>query len=125
MIFRKEYFGYHGQFENESDVSRGHSESMWKSGSNNRLDKYILPILAKQNWRVYHFHDTGRSAKIKQEHNISNNKFLMNDAGNLAAFLHRLKENYEKSYNEIIATIQLIAPYFKDFVLEPQESNNE
>lgn len=125
MIFRKEYFGYHGQFENESDVSRGHSESMWKSGSNNRLDKYILPILAKQNWRVYHFHDTGRSAKVKQEHNISNNKFLMNDAGNLAAFLHRLKENYEKSYNEIIATIQLIAPYFKDFVLEPQESNNE
>ena len=49
----------------------------------------------------------------------------MNDASNLAAFLYRLKENYVKSYNEIVGTIQLIAPYFKDFVLEPQESNDE
>ena len=125
IIFRKEYFGYHGQWENESNFSRGHNESMWRTGSNNRLDEYIKPILAKQNWRVYHFHDTGRSARVKQEHNISNNQVLMNDAGNLAAFLYRLKNNYEKSYNEIVGTIQLIAPYFKDFVLEPQESNNE
>lgn len=125
IIFKKEYFGYYGQWENVSNVSRGHSESMWQTGSNNRLDEYIKPILAKQNWKVYHFHDTGRSAKVKQEHNISNNQVLMNDAGNLAAFLYRLKNNYEKNYNEIVGTIQLIAPYFKDFVLEPQESNNE
>lgn len=125
IIFRKEYFGYHGQWENESNVSRGHSESMWQAGSNNRLDEYIKPILSKQNWRVYHFHDTGRSAKVKQEHNISTNKVLLYDASNLAAFLYRLKNNYEKSYNEIVGTVQLIAPYFKDFVLEPQELNDE
>lgn len=125
IIFKKEYFGYHGLWDNESNVSRGHSESMWQAGSNNKLDEYIKPILSKQNWRVYHFHDTGRNAKVKQEHNISNNKVLLNDASNLAAFLYRLKNNYEKSYSEIVGTIQLIAPYFKDFVLEPQESNNE
>ena len=49
----------------------------------------------------------------------------MNDAGNLAAFLFRLKSNYKKSYEEIVHTIQLIAPYFADFVLEPQEGNEE
>ena len=49
----------------------------------------------------------------------------MNDAGNLAAFLFRLKSNYKKSYEEIVRTIQLIAPYFADFVLEPQEGNEE
>ncbi|MFV0578505.1 MAG: AAA family ATPase [Fusobacterium ulcerans] len=125
IIFKKEYFGYHGQWENESTVSKGHIESLWEIGSNNKLDDYIKPILSKQNWRVYHFHDTGKSAKVKQEHNISNNKVLSYDAGNLAAFLYRLKNNYEKNYNEIVGTIQLIAPYFKDFILEPQESNNE
>ena len=24
LIFRKEYFGYHGMYENESNVARGH-----------------------------------------------------------------------------------------------------
>lgn len=125
LIFKKEYFGYHGQRENESNVSRGTTESQWQKGAHNNIDDYVIPILEKQNWRVYHFHDTGRNAKVKQEHNISNNKILMNDAGNLAAFLYRLKNNYEKSYEEIVCTIQLIAPYLADFVLEPQEGNEE
>lgn len=125
LIFKKEFFGYQGDFLNESNVSRGHSESMWQKGSGNKINKFVIPILEKQNWRVYHFHDTSRSAKVKQEHNISNNKVLMNDAGNLAAFLYRLKHYYAKSYNEIVSTIRLIAPYFNDFVLEPQEANEE
>lgn len=125
LIFQKEFFGYHGSWENESNVARGNSESMWETGAHNNIDQYVIPILRKQNWRVYHFHDTGRSAKVKQEHNISNNKVLMYDAANLAAFLFRLKSNYKKNYDEIVRTIQLIAPYFSDFVLEPQEGNEE
>jgi predicted ATPase len=125
LIFKKEYFGYHGSWENESIVARGHSESQWQTGARNNIDRYVVPILAKQNWRVYHFHDTGRSAKVKQEHNISNNKVLQFDAANLAAFLFRLKNNYKKNYDEIVQTIQLIAPYFSDFALEPQEGNEE
>lgn len=125
LIFRKEFFGYHGQWKNESNVARGNSEAMWDTGAHNQIDQYVIPTLKKQNWRVYHFHDTGRSAKVKQEHNISNNKVLMFDAANLAAFLYRLKGNYKKNYDEIVQTIQLIAPYFSDFVLEPQEGNEE
>ena len=125
LIFRKEFFGYHGQWENESNVARGNSEAMWDTGAHNKIDQYIISILKKQNWRVYHFHDTGRSAKVKQEHNISNNEALMFDAANLAAFLYRLKGNYKKNYDEIVQTIQLIAPYFSDFVLGPQEGNEE
>ena len=49
IIFRKEYFGYHGTFENESNVSRGHSEAMWQTGTHNYLDNYVKPILEKQN----------------------------------------------------------------------------
>lgn len=125
LIFQEEYFGYHGSGENESNVVRGNSESLWETGVQNDIDQYVVPILKKQNWRVYHFHDTSRSAKVKQENNISSNKVLMFDAANLAAFLYRLKDNYAKSYEEIVQTIQLIAPYFSDFVLEPQEGNEE
>ena len=125
LIFRKEFFGYHGQWENESNVARGNSEAMWDTGAHNKIDHYVIPILKKQNWRVYHFHDTGRSAKVKQENNISNNKVFMFDAANLAAFLYRLKGNYKKNYDEIVQTIQLIAPYFSDFFLAPKEGNEE
>lgn len=125
LIFQKEYFGYHGGWENESNVARGNSESLWEAGAKNEIDRYVIPILKKQNWKVYHFHDTGVSARVKQEHNISNNRILMYDASNLAAFLYRLKNYYSQNYGEIVRTIQLIAPYFSDFVLEPQESNPE
>ena len=125
LIFRKEFFGYHGQWDNESSVAYGNSEAKGATGVHNKIDRYVVPILKKQNWRVYHFHDTGRSSKVKQEHNISNNKVLQFDAANLAAFLYRLKRNYKKNYDEIVMIIQLIAPYFSDFVLEPQEGNEE
>lgn len=125
LIFQNEYFGYHGSFDNTTYIGSGHSESMWETGARNRMDHYVPPILRKQNWRVYHFHDTGRNAKVKQPHNISNNKVLLYDAANLAAFLYRLKNHFEKHYMEIVQTVRLIAPYFSDFVLEPQEGNEE
>lgn len=122
LIFKKEFFGYLG---NVSNIACDNNEAMWDVGTHNQIDQYVIPILKQQNWRVYHFHDTGRSAKVKQEHNISNNKFLMFDAANLAAFLYRLKKNYTKNYDEIVQTIRLIDPYFGDFVLNPQKGNEE
>lgn len=125
IIFKKEYFGYSGTFVNESNVSRGHSESMWRSGTDNKISQYVVPILESQNWRVYHFHDTGASAKVKQEQSLSNNKTLQFDASNLAAFLYRLTNHYKRNYDEIVDTIRLIAPYFDDFDLEPNDGNGE
>ncbi len=122
LIFKKEFYGWGS---NESTVATAHEESKWEKGVANGINDYVKPILSKKMWRVYHFHDTSRTAKVKQEHNISNNKSLMFDGSNLAAFLYRLKINYEKSYNEIVETVRLIAPYFDDFMLEPKESNEE
>lgn len=125
MIFKKEYFGYYGTFHNQTPIGRGHSEAMWENGTKNDISAYVIPILEGQNWRVYHFHDTGASAKVKQEHNLSNNKVLQFDAGNLAAFLYRLKKHFKNNYDEIVDTIRLIAPYFDDFDLEPNDGNGE
>jgi len=94
-----------------------HYRSAWALGYND--------IVTSQNWRVYHFHDTGSTAKVKWEHNLSNNLVFMHDASNLAAFLYRLKEHYTGSYEQINAIIRLIAPFFDDFILLPNEGNNE
>lgn len=50
LIFENEYFGYHGSFENKSNIARGHNESMWQTGMDNNISYYVIPVLAKQNW---------------------------------------------------------------------------
>ncbi len=74
--------------------------------------------------RVYHFHDTSPTARVRQHCYIGDNRWLMPDAGNLAALLLRLRDrNGGAAYQRIIATIRLIAPFFRDFVLEPSGPN--
>ena len=76
-------------------------------------------------WRAFHFHDTSPNAKIKLAHNISNAISLNKDAGNLAAYLYRLKNHYPPEYGNILKAVRLIAPFFKDFVLIPEDGNHE
>ncbi len=69
---------------------------------------------------VYHFHDTSRTAGFKQAQNKSSNSYLQSDAANIAPFLYYLKEIEPESYQEIVTTIQTIAPFFHDFYLVPR-----
>lgn len=74
--------------------------------------------------RVYHFHDTSSTAEVRQSCYLGDNRWLMSDAGNLAALLLRFrKENHGAAYQRIVGTIRLIAPFFDDFDLEPDASN--
>jgi len=74
--------------------------------------------------RVYHFHDTSSTAEVRQSCYLGDNRWLMSDAGNLAALLLRFrKENHGAAYQRIVGTIRLIAPFFDDFDLEPEASN--
>lgn len=69
--------------------------------------------------RVYHFHDTSPTARVRQYGYTGDNRWLMPDAANLAAVLYRLREQNEIVYQRIVATIRLIAPFFDEFDLEP------
>jgi predicted ATPase len=73
--------------------------------------------------RVYHFHDTSSTAEIRQSCYVGDNRWLMPDAGNLAALLLRFREENNPFYNRIVKTVRLIAPFFEDFVLEPDVAN--
>ncbi|MEA5601449.1 AAA family ATPase [Nostoc sp. UHCC 0252] len=80
--------------------------------------KYLL-----DRCRVYHFHDTSSTAGVRQSCYVGDNRWLMPDAGNLAALLLKFREDNISAYQRIVGTIRLIAPFFDDFVLEPDSSN--
>ena len=72
---------------------------------------------------VYHFNNTSRTAKIKQKCNINDCHFFNADGSNLAAYLYLLKKKSPKHYRNIVETIQLVAPFFHDFDLKPTPEN--
>jgi predicted ATPase len=87
----------------------------------NEFPNQLEPAI--ESWRVYHFHDTSDTALVKQTHSITDNLRLKVDAANLAAFLIRLKKDHIESYQQIVKTIQLVAPFFSDFVCRENDPN--
>lgn len=102
-----------GHFESYAEAQKGKT----------RIYNHVVP--AMRSWRVYHFHDTSRSALVKQLHSINDNEYLRDDARNLAAFLYRLKHHHETHYRRIVKAIQMVAPFFGDFHLRPRVDNKE
>jgi len=103
----------------------GYSESLILNAIRDaRVHGAIPHDILIPNWRVYQFHNTSPSSRIKAENNVADCENLLHDASNLAAFLYNLQENHSAEYRKIIKAIQRIAPFFKDFVLKPKEQNN-
>ena len=76
-------------------------------------------------FRVYHFHDTSRNSPMKRTANLHDNRHLREDGSNLAAFLYRLRHTDRASYEMIVSTVRLVAPFFDDFILAPQALNED
>ncbi|HWM89860.1 MAG TPA: AAA family ATPase [Thermoanaerobaculia bacterium] len=101
-------------------LGAGHEETrigleVDKGNSTAKFFRYLL-----NRCRVYHFHDTSPTARVRQYGYIGDSRWLMHDAGNLAAFLFRLREeNGGAAYKRIVSTIRMIAPFFDDFELKP------
>jgi len=104
----------------------GHQETLIgeSAGAGETVAKVVRRLL--NHCRVYHFHDTSPTARVRQYCYIGDNRWLMPDAGNLAALLYRLRnENNRSAYHPIVTTIRLIAPFFDDFDLEPSGPNKQ
>jgi len=106
------------------ELGAGHQEThIIKAAEEGKQTAKTLRYLLNR-CRVYHFHDTSPTADVRQSSYVGNDRWLMPDAGNLPALLLRFrKENGGAAYQRIIGTIRLIAPFFDDFVLEPDVSN--
>lgn len=69
---------------------------------------------------VFQFHDTSDESAMKRKGLLSDCQQLRSDGGNLAAVLFDLRDKEPLSYRRIVETIRLIAPYFDDFIFEPE-----
>jgi predicted ATPase len=106
----------HGGLFEESQLPR------WTKTSS-KVAWYVFD--AMRSWQLYHFHDTSEGARVKQMGNIYDNRYLLPDAGNLAAYLYLLREKHPQHYRNIVETIRLAAPFFGDFILRPHPFNPE
>ena len=106
----------------ELESGKGHMESLIKDKTDGRY-KYLNDCL--NSFRVYHFHDTSASARVKAPSLVVDNRFLREDGANLAAFLYHLQKKYPPNFKLIEAIIKSIAPFFKKFNLIPSADNKK
>ena len=124
LIFENEASWFGGVYyptNTAAVLGSGHDESKLRDAKDN-YSPYVRDAI--KSWRVYHFHDTSDTAKVKQFHATNDNLQLKSDAANLAAYLRMLRIEHEESYRRIVATIQLVAPFFGDFVERPGDPEN-
>lgn len=128
FIFESESVGFKGDripSFHEYPIGKGSAESGLKSiapvDRGHTVAQYVLPAI--MSWKLFHFHDTSDAAKVKQTCDINDNQELRGDASNLAAILFKLQQTYPNHYQQIKSIIQLIAPYFDDFILAPSPLN--
>ena len=95
------------------------SDRFWNAHSDSDIRNH------PDRWRVYHFHDTSSTSPMRKTADVNDNRYLRSDASNLAAFLYYLHETHEASYNLIRRTVQQVAPFFDDFLLQPLALNND
>ncbi|MFC9249977.1 AAA family ATPase [Amycolatopsis thailandensis] len=129
MIFDDEVLSCHrtGQQPWIRSLGQGHRESLLSAP----VDEPEVASAASQirnivhGCRVYHFHDTG--TPVKSLTPATDNLTLQTDAGNIAAVLMRLRDSTQPAeraaYRRIVGSVRLIAPFFRDFVLQPNNSN--
>lgn len=101
-------------------VGRGHRVSHLReaTGEGSLVGERVLSLL--RGVQVYHFSDTGPDAPVKQPGPTADNLALRPDAGNLAAVLALLQQAHPQSYQRIVESVRLAAPFFGDFILRPE-----
>lgn len=87
-----------------------------------RNSQYSKPVYqAVSSWKIYHFHDTSSTAPMRHAEIVEDNRALRFDASNIGPFLLRLRNEEKSQYDEILNACRLVAPFFDDFLLEPQQ----
>lgn len=131
------YIEYTGDyFNNNKDSTKDYSKRWNKTIWDENVKESDL--LNNKTWRagylkgflggytIYHFHDSSKTAPMRQPCNIGDNERLRHDASNLAAYLYRLQEKEPQTFRLIEGIIRSILPYFKQFKLriDPLNGNN-
>ncbi|WP_292022154.1 MULTISPECIES: AAA family ATPase [unclassified Brevundimonas] len=126
LIFLEERcrFSANGRKQNPNwiDLGSGHKfPQLMRAGEEGGAGKTRQTLLhLLRRIAVYQFHDTSAEAPMKQLSPVEDWRYLRSDGRNLAAFLLEMRSSQRAYYDRIVETLRLVAPYFDDFVLEPE-----
>ncbi len=90
-------------------------------GKSDNVGAYIYEAISSL--KIYHFHDTGKTARMRRFETMDDVDYLRFDAANIAPFLLDLRNNKTAAYTKIVDTVRLVTPFFDTFILKP--NNNE
>jgi predicted ATPase len=116
--------------KHEYSMGIGHSESTLRGIAGRLADADAahaasLILTSLSDCTVYHFHDTSDTAGMRRTGSVRDNENLRRDGANLAAFLFHLREEEKDTYDLIVETVRLAAPFLGDFKLRPKKSNGD
>jgi predicted ATPase len=103
-------------------LGRGHRETLLHNVVEQQTGKSVARQMVDllRGCRVFHFHDTSVDAPVKRYVPKADNLTLRDNAANLAAVLYALKYGEPSAYRRIVGAIRQVAPFFRDFALEPE-----
>ena len=120
-------YGYidHPEFSRPVEVNfapRGTEPALSRStlSADDSSDMWDTLVQLQDNWPGPFFLDASATAPIKRLASINDNRRLRSDGSNLASFLYYLSRKEHSAYEMIRGTVRLVAPFFDDFILEPQ-----
>jgi len=105
-------------------LGAGHQETRIREEAEQQEPVALVLRRLLNRCRVYHFHDTSPTSRVRQYCYVDDKRWLMPDAANLAAVLYELKSAQEPVYRRIVETVRQVAPFFEDFNLEPTASKD-
>jgi predicted ATPase len=110
------------QVDTRINLGAGQREPMLIEMETNSLASIRTLWSYLQDCAVYQFHNTSETARVRQRWSVIDNQHLKEDGANLAPFLLRIREQHPAHYQRITGTLRQIAPFFADFVLEPENA---
>jgi len=76
-----------------------------------------------KSFKIFHFHDTSDTSKLKGFCNSSDYEYLVENGSNLPAFLYRMQKTHPKNFKMLEYAIKSIAPFIDNLYLEPDQIN--
>lgn len=126
LFFAEEWVEFHDSAKHPRPYSdglgQGHKQSLLPKAQT-RIAQWVKQDLAS--YRVYHFHDTSKDARVKATGDVHENRFLHADARNLAAFLYWMQQQHPDRLSAIEQALRQIAPFFERLTLAPLRNNPE
>jgi len=117
----KTYYELSGWFEIGVGSTKPALLDELKHGSE-KVRTYVLEAI--RSWKIYHFHDTSKTAPMRRFETVDDCDYLRFDAANIAPFLLELRNDETECYGEIVEAIKLVTPFFDDFILKPNNKEN-